>query len=55
MFINNKLALDLGGVHVARSGVYDIDARATEFSAEVTCLPPDALGSTDNDLRRRGG
>jgi len=31
VFINNHLAIDLGGVHVAESDSIDIDARATEL------------------------
>ena len=31
VFINNKLAIDLGGVHAAENASVDIDARATEL------------------------
>lgn len=35
VFVNNKLALDLGGVHVAESGTIDFDARAAELGLTV--------------------
>jgi fibro-slime domain-containing protein len=31
VFINNKLALDLGGVHVALEGSIDLDAQAADL------------------------
>lgn len=35
VFVNRKLAIDLGGVHVAESGTVDFDARATELGLEL--------------------
>ncbi|MEO7034448.1 MAG: fibro-slime domain-containing protein [Polyangiaceae bacterium] len=40
VFINNKLALDLGGVHVARTGVIDVDAHAAAFALVVGNVYP---------------
>lgn len=35
VFVNDRLALDLGGVHVAEDGMIDFDARATELGLAV--------------------
>ncbi len=35
VFVNNKLALDLGGVHIAESATIDFDARASELGITV--------------------
>jgi fibro-slime domain-containing protein len=35
VFVNDRLALDLGGVHVAEDGVIDFDARAAELALQV--------------------
>jgi fibro-slime domain-containing protein len=35
VFVNKRLALDLGGVHVAQDGVIDFDARAAELGLVV--------------------
>lgn len=35
VFVNHKLALDLGGVHAAESGTIDFDARAAELGLVV--------------------
>lgn len=35
VFVNNRLALDLGGVHVAEDGVIDFDGRAAELGLQV--------------------
>jgi fibro-slime domain-containing protein len=34
VFINGKLAIDLGGVHIAEPGSVDLDARARDFGIE---------------------
>jgi len=35
VFVNSKLAIDLGGVHVAESGTIDFDARAAELGLAI--------------------
>lgn len=35
VFVNGKLALDLGGIHGVETGTIDFDARAKEFGIEV--------------------
>jgi fibro-slime domain-containing protein len=35
VFVNNRLALDLGGVHVAQDGTVDFDARAAELGLTI--------------------
>lgn len=35
VFVNDRLALDLGGVHVAENGMIDFDARAGELGLEI--------------------
>jgi fibro-slime domain-containing protein len=35
VFVNDRLALDLGGVHVAQDGTIDFDARASELGLQV--------------------
>lgn len=35
VFVNGKLAVDLGGVHGVQSGTFDLDANAGEFGLEV--------------------
>jgi fibro-slime domain-containing protein len=35
VFVNERLALDLGGVHVAEDGVIDFDARAAELGLQI--------------------
>ena len=40
VFVNKKLALDLGGVHVAESGTIDFDARAAELGLSVGNVYP---------------
>ncbi len=35
VFVNGRLALDLGGVHVAEDGLIDFDARAGELGLEI--------------------
>ena len=40
IFVNNRLALDLGGVHVAESGTIDFDAKAAELGLEIGGVYP---------------
>lgn len=35
VFVNDRLALDLGGVHVAQDGLIDFDSRAAELGLQV--------------------
>lgn len=35
VFVNDRLALDLGGVHVAQDGMIDFDARAAELGLQI--------------------
>lgn len=35
VFVNNRLAVDLGGVHVAEDGLIDFDSRAAELGLQV--------------------
>lgn len=35
VFVNRRLALDLGGVHVAQDGMIDFDARAAELGLQI--------------------
>jgi fibro-slime domain-containing protein len=35
VFVNDRLALDLGGVHVAQDGVIDFDTRAGELGLQI--------------------
>jgi fibro-slime domain-containing protein len=35
VFVNDRLALDLGGVHAAEDGVIDFDGRATELGLQI--------------------
>ncbi len=43
VFVNNKLALDLGGVHVAETGTIDFDANAAAFGMTVGATYPLAV------------
>ena len=35
VFVNDRLAVDLGGVHVAQDGMIDFDARAAELGLQI--------------------
>jgi fibro-slime domain-containing protein len=40
VFVNDRLALDLGGVHVAEDGLIDFDSRAAELGLQIGSAYP---------------